>query len=67
MLCMSAPLCSRLYEIRDVEEIDSVVKQDLLDKSNVSTSSSAAAAQAHSKPQRPGKGKARVTKFKADE
>lgn len=55
-------------EIRDSDEIDDQVKTELKPAvTDASTTSSSAAALSHNKPQRPGRGKAKVTKFKADE
>jgi hypothetical protein len=58
----------RLFEIRDVDDIDDLIKSELSTAESTGLiASSSAAVLSHSKPQRPGKGKAKVTKFKADE
>lgn len=57
-------------EARGVEEIDEVLGLELnppvLD-ANANTTSSSAAAITHARPSRPGRGKAKVSKFQADE
>lgn len=66
----------RLVEIRDHEEFESSILAELNQGNEDSTklftaasslSSSALANVVHSKPQRPGKGKAKITKFELDE
>jgi hypothetical protein len=61
----------RTLEIRDAEDVDHAVQSALNpDAGNGSDSplpSSSSAAHSHGKPQRPGRGKAKVGKFKLDE
>jgi hypothetical protein len=58
----------RNFEIRSAEEIDEQLKSIREESAAAGTGiGSASAALAHSKPSRPGKGKARIAKFKADE
>ncbi|KAJ1396961.1 hypothetical protein B484DRAFT_458792 [Ochromonadaceae sp. CCMP2298] len=52
-------------EIRDAADVDEAVQAEIA-PSPVTLSASASAAVSHSKPQRPGRGKARVGKFVAD-
>ncbi|RYH02963.1 hypothetical protein EON65_47425 [archaeon] len=57
-------------EARGVEEIDEVLGLELnppVVDSNATTTSSSAAAITHAKPSRPGRGKAKVNKFQADD
>jgi hypothetical protein len=57
----------RSFEIRDIDELDDLVRNELTgnDASN-SASSSSAANVVHAKPTRPGRGKAKVSKFSSD-
>jgi len=68
----------RILEIRDVSDIDELIRAELHpvgEESSSSSSSSShlnassgAATMSHSKPQRPGKGgKAKITKFKVED
>lgn len=57
-------LCFRLLETRDIADFDSLIKTEL----NPATEAVAAIAPATiSKPSRPGKGRAKVAKFQAEE
>jgi hypothetical protein len=58
----------RNFEIRSAEEIDDQLRA-LREESAVGSGGvgSASAAISHAKPSRPGKGKTRISKFKADE
>jgi hypothetical protein len=67
----------RILEIRDVSDIDELIRAELHPVGEESPSSSSsshlnassgAATMSHSKPQRPGKGgKAKITKFKVED
>jgi hypothetical protein len=60
-------LCSTI-EIRDSDEITDQINSALgLNDPAVSSASSAAAAQQHAKPVRPGRGRAKVSKFQGSE
>jgi hypothetical protein len=59
----------RNFEIRDIADIDEIIKNELNESpSDCSTplSSSSAANVVHSKPQRPGRGKVKISKFNSD-
>ena len=56
----------RTLEIRGSDEIDALLHSELGDAAEGGVSSSAASI-SHSKPTRPGKGRAKVGKFVADE
>ncbi len=55
----------RALEVRGVDEIDDLLRAELFPSDSAGVSSSAASL-SHSKPQRPGRGKAKVSKFKGD-
>eukprot|EP01031_Cornospumella_fuschlensis_P028284 gene28284-34152_t len=60
----------KFLEARGVEEIDEVLGLELNPPAvdgNATTTSSSAAAITHAKPSRPGRGKAKVSKFQADD
>jgi hypothetical protein len=61
-------LSYRSFEIRDIDELDDLVRNELTgnDASNSAASSSNAANVVHAKPTRPGRGKAKVSKFSSD-
>eukprot|EP01040_Poterioochromonas_malhamensis_P000587 gene587-627_t len=56
------------FEVREIDELDEVLRAELYgtSQSETSTTSSSAANVVHSKPQRPGRGRAKVSKFTAD-
>lgn len=57
----------RNFEIRSSDEIDEQLKNFQEDSAGGSGVGSASAALSHAKPSRPGRGKTKVSKFKADE
>ena len=64
-------LLFRTLEIRDADEIDEQVRAEIDPQASGGSAaaggvSSAAANLSHSKPSRPGRGKAKVSKFKLD-
>ncbi len=63
MIYNNCPTFCRLFEIRDVADLDSTVRAEI----SPPVQETAAATTNVSKPQRPGKGRAQVAKFQADE
>lgn len=60
-------VCDKTIEIRSADEIDEIIKEELNPEQSQGGPSSAAANISHSKPQRPGRGKASIKKFVADD